>query len=101
MKQAYTLEELNTMYGKNNVVPSLRWVNEYDVKMLDPRYEVDTMTAYEFIAIFAPRRRMPIAQYTLAELRYDGTVTYSEVTDGAEELMSSDIWTRKSVREYR
>jgi hypothetical protein len=101
MKQAYTLEELNTMYGKNNVVPSLRCVNKYNVKMSDPRYEVDTMVAYEFIAIFAPRSRMPIAQYTLAELLYDGTVKYSEEDKGAEELMSSDLWTRKSVREYR
>ena len=98
--QTYTLDELKAKYGKNNVVPSVRLVNEYDVKMLDQRYEVDTMTAYEFIAVFAPRRRLPIAQYTLAELRYDGTVTYSQEDGGAEELMSSDLWTRKSVREY-
>lgn len=98
--QTYTLEELNAIYGKDNVVPSERLIDEYDVKLLDARYEVDIITAYEFIAIFAPNRDLPIAQYTLAELRYDGKVTYMQEDGGAEELMSSDLWTRESVREY-
>lgn len=96
----YTLEELYEKYGKDNVVPSFKMVDEYDVKLLDDRYEVDTMFAYNFIAIFEPNQDMPIAQYTLDELRFDGTVTYSKERDGEEELKAGDLWTRESVAEF-